>query len=87
MLADYVTLDTGTGVVHTAPGHGSDDFRTGVRYGLEIYAPVAGAPPRAPPLRLGGDVGCYGPTGASRASDRGASPSPPSRAPPAARPR
>ncbi len=42
VLADYVTLDTGTGVVHTAPGHGSDDFHTGVRYGLEIYAPVAG---------------------------------------------
>ncbi|MCX6549899.1 MAG: isoleucine--tRNA ligase [Acidobacteria bacterium] len=42
VLADYVTLDTGTGVVHTAPGHGSDDFRTGVRYGLEIYAPVGG---------------------------------------------
>jgi len=42
VVADYVTLDTGTGVVHTAPGHGSDDFHTGVRYGLEIYAPVAG---------------------------------------------
>ena len=42
VLADYVTLDTGTGVVHTAPGHGSDDFHTGVRYGLDIYAPVAG---------------------------------------------
>ena len=42
VLADYVTLDTGTGVVHTAPGHGADDFRTGVRYGLDIYAPVAG---------------------------------------------
>jgi isoleucyl-tRNA synthetase len=42
VLAEYVTLDTGTGVVHTAPGHGADDFRTGVRYGLEIYAPVAG---------------------------------------------
>jgi len=40
VLAPYVTLDTGTGVVHTAPGHGSDDFHTGVRYGLEIYAPV-----------------------------------------------
>jgi len=40
VLADYVTLDTGTGVVHTAPGHGADDFHTGVRYGLEIYAPV-----------------------------------------------
>ena len=40
VLADYVTLDTGTGVVHTAPGHGSDDFHTGVKYGLDIYAPV-----------------------------------------------
>ena len=40
VLADYVTLDAGTGAVHTAPGHGSDDFTTGQRYGLEIYAPV-----------------------------------------------
>jgi isoleucyl-tRNA synthetase len=40
VLADYVTLDAGTGVVHTAPGHGSDDFNTGIRYGLDIYAPV-----------------------------------------------
>src|SRR4030095_1233993 len=40
VLADYVTLDAGTGAVHTAPGHGSDDFITGVKYGLEIYAPV-----------------------------------------------
>jgi isoleucyl-tRNA synthetase len=40
VLADYVTLDQGTGAVHTAPGHGSDDFATGVAYGLEIYAPV-----------------------------------------------
>jgi isoleucyl-tRNA synthetase len=42
VLAEYVTLDTGTGVVHTAPGHGADDFHTGVRYGIEIYAPVGG---------------------------------------------
>ena len=40
VLADYVTLEQGTGVVHTAPGHGADDFHTGVRYGLDIYAPV-----------------------------------------------
>ena len=40
VLADYVTLDAGTGVVHTAPGHGADDYRTGVRYGLDIYAPL-----------------------------------------------
>ncbi len=40
VLADYVTLDTGTGIVHTAPGHGVEDFQTGQRYGLEIYAPL-----------------------------------------------
>jgi isoleucyl-tRNA synthetase len=40
VLGDYVTLDTGTGIVHTAPGHGWDDYLTGVRYGLEIYCPV-----------------------------------------------
>ena len=40
VLADYVTLEQGTGAVHTAPGHGSDDFATGMKYGLEIYAPV-----------------------------------------------
>ena len=40
VLGDYVTLDAGTGAVHTAPGHGSDDFHTGIKYGLEIYAPV-----------------------------------------------
>jgi isoleucyl-tRNA synthetase len=41
VLADYVTLEHGTGAVHTAPGHGSDDFATGMKYGLEIYAPVS----------------------------------------------
>ncbi len=40
VLADYVTLEAGTGAVHTAPGHGADDYKTGVRYGLEIYAPL-----------------------------------------------
>jgi isoleucyl-tRNA synthetase len=40
VLADYVTLDTGTGIVHTAPGHGWDDYVTGVKYGLDIYCPV-----------------------------------------------
>jgi isoleucyl-tRNA synthetase len=40
LLADYVTLDTGTGIVHTAPGHGWDDYLTGMRYGLDIYCPV-----------------------------------------------
>ena len=40
VLADYVTLEQGTGAVHTAPGHGADDFLTGQRYGLDTYAPV-----------------------------------------------
>ncbi len=40
ILAGYVTLDQGSGIVHTAPGHGSDDFISGQKYGLETYAPV-----------------------------------------------
>ncbi|MDD3312576.1 isoleucine--tRNA ligase [Pseudodesulfovibrio sp.] len=40
VLADYVTLETGTGCVHTAPGHGREDFETGLRYGLEILSPM-----------------------------------------------
>ncbi|MGH9812651.1 MAG: isoleucine--tRNA ligase, partial [Candidatus Acidiferrales bacterium] len=43
VLADYVTLEQGTGVVHTAPGHGAEDFATGQKYGLEIYCPVDNA--------------------------------------------
>ncbi len=38
--ADYVALDTGTGAVHTAPGHGADDFETGMRFGLPVLCPV-----------------------------------------------
>ena len=37
---DYVLLDQGTGCVHTAPGHGEDDYRAGVANGLDIYSPV-----------------------------------------------
>jgi isoleucyl-tRNA synthetase len=40
VLGDYVTLEAGTGAVHTAPGHGADDYLTGVKYGLEIYGPL-----------------------------------------------
>ncbi|MBI4925591.1 MAG: isoleucine--tRNA ligase [Bdellovibrio sp.] len=40
MEAEYVTLDAGTGVVHSAPGHGSEDYIVGTKYGLKIYAPV-----------------------------------------------
>jgi isoleucyl-tRNA synthetase len=40
VLADYVTLDAGTGCVHTAPGHGYEDYLSGMAYGLDIYCPV-----------------------------------------------
>jgi isoleucyl-tRNA synthetase len=46
VIGDHVTLEAGTGAVHTAPGHGLDDFIIGKRYGLEIYNPV-------------GDNGCF----------------------------
>jgi isoleucyl-tRNA synthetase len=38
--AAYVTTEDGTGLVHTAPGHGEDDYETGVREGLDVYSPV-----------------------------------------------
>ena len=40
VLADYVTTTDGTGLVHTAPGHGEDDYETGIREGLPVYSPV-----------------------------------------------
>ena len=40
VLAEYVTMDTGTGVVHTAPSHGADDFVTGLKYGLDATSRV-----------------------------------------------
>jgi isoleucyl-tRNA synthetase len=40
VLADHVTLDAGTGAVHTAPGHGHEDFAVGQRYGLPVSNPV-----------------------------------------------
>ncbi|MCH7882097.1 MAG: isoleucine--tRNA ligase [Proteobacteria bacterium] len=46
VISDHVTLEAGTGAVHTAPGHGQDDFIIGQKYGLEIYNPV-------------GDNGCF----------------------------
>jgi isoleucyl-tRNA synthetase len=42
VLANYVTLEDGTGAVHTAPGHGYEDYLTGLAYDLEIYTPVDG---------------------------------------------
>jgi len=40
VLAEHVTLDQGTGAVHTAPGHGAEDFEVGAKYGLPVYCPV-----------------------------------------------
>ncbi|MBU1610286.1 MAG: isoleucine--tRNA ligase, partial [Proteobacteria bacterium] len=40
LTADYVTLEAGTGCVHTAPGHGREDYDTGMRNGLDIYSPL-----------------------------------------------
>ena len=40
VLGDHVTLDAGTGAVHTAPGHGQEDFVVGQKYGLEVANPV-----------------------------------------------
>ncbi|MBN1506586.1 MAG: isoleucine--tRNA ligase [Sedimentisphaerales bacterium] len=40
ILADYVTTEDGTGLVHTAPGHGLEDYMSGQKYGLAVYSPV-----------------------------------------------
>jgi isoleucyl-tRNA synthetase len=40
IIGEHVTLEQGTGVVHTAPGHGEEDFEIGLKYGLEVYTPV-----------------------------------------------
>ena len=64
VVADYVTLDQGTGAVHTAPGHGADDFHTGVQYGLDIYAPVG------PGGHFTDDVGLFGGMGVFQANPK-----------------
>jgi len=40
VLGDHVLMDAGTGAVHTAPGHGEDDYKIGLKYGLEVIMPV-----------------------------------------------
>lgn len=37
---DYITTEAGTGLVHTAPGHGQEDYATGLKYGLPLLSPV-----------------------------------------------
>jgi isoleucyl-tRNA synthetase len=74
LLADYVTLDQGSGIVHTAPGHGVDDFNTGQRYGLEIYAPLddKGVYTEGLPEYKGKDVFTANPIIVKLLADRGA---------------
>ena len=57
ILADHVTLEQGTGAVHTAPGHGQEDYVVGLQYGIATYLPgrcraAASSTPKAPPARL-----------------------------------
>jgi len=40
VLGDHVEMETGSGAVHTAPGHGEDDYKVGLRYGLDVIMPV-----------------------------------------------
>ena len=74
VLADYVELDQGTGIVHTAPGHGADDFLTGQKYGLETYAPIddKGVYLEGLPEYKGQDVFSANPTIVKILDDRGA---------------
>jgi isoleucyl-tRNA synthetase len=74
LLADYVTLDQGSGIVHTAPGHGVDDFNTGQKYGLEIYAPLddRGVYTEGLPEYKGKDVFTANPIVVKLLGDRGA---------------
>ncbi len=59
VLADYVTLDQGTGCVHTAPGHGYEDYLTGVAYDLDIYTPVDSEGKFVPQVEKYGDMNVF----------------------------
>ena len=81
ILADYVTLDQGTGAVHTAPGHGQEDYVTGQRYGIATFCPVdaagrfyhaEGAPGRLPEEIIGQTVWDANPIVANILKERGA---------------
>jgi isoleucyl-tRNA synthetase len=54
ILGTHVTLEAGTGCVHTAPGHGQEDYEVGLKYNLEIYAPVDDAGKFDPELEFFG---------------------------------
>ena len=61
-FADYVTADAGTGLVHTAPGHGADDFKTGMAHDLPAYAPIDDAGRYVAGVRIEGGVELTGKT-------------------------
>ncbi len=82
VLATYVTADTGTGAVHTAPAHGADDFYTGLRYGLDptcrvdaaghIHVDASAWPHAAPPAFDGMKVWAANPVIVAMLEERGA---------------
>ena len=82
VLATYVTADTGTGAVHTAPSHGADDFYTGQRYGLDptsrvdagghIHVDPAAWPFATPPAYDGMNVWKANPVIVAMLEERGA---------------
>ncbi|MGD8534461.1 MAG: isoleucine--tRNA ligase [Candidatus Aminicenantes bacterium] len=59
VLADYVTLDHGTGCVHTAPGHGYEDYLTGIASNLDIYTPVDSEGKFIPQVEKYGDMDVF----------------------------
>jgi isoleucyl-tRNA synthetase len=74
ILAEYVTLDEGSGIVHIAPGHGPDDFLAGQEYGLETYAPLddQGVYLEGLPEYKGQDIFAANPSIVKLLADRGA---------------
>jgi len=60
ILANYVTLDQGTGAVHTAPGHGAEDYESGIQYGLPIYNPVDNRGRFLPEVKFFGGMPVWG---------------------------
>ena len=59
VLGEYVTMNQGTGVVHTAPGHGAEDYDTGMKYGFPIYTPVDDEGRFVPDLPLFGGINVW----------------------------
>jgi len=67
VLGDHVTLEAGSGLVHTAPGHGQEDYEVGRRYGLDVYSPVDERGRFLPEVEhVGGSTGVRGEPGGDR---------------------